>query len=56
MSNQSSTIVQRIWKYCNVPRLSIAAGVESTPVASLSRVGRLRQSMLKSAFEGKLLS
>jgi type I restriction enzyme S subunit len=37
-------------------RLSLAAGVESTLAASLSRAGRLRQSVLKSAFEGKLLS
>lgn len=36
-------------------RLSLAAGVESTLAASLSRAGRLRQSILKSAFEGRLV-
>jgi len=36
-------------------RLSLAVGVESTLAASLSRAGRLRQSVLKSAFEGRLV-
>ncbi len=36
-------------------RLSLAAGVESTLGASLSRAGRLRQAILKSAFEGRLV-
>lgn len=36
-------------------RLSLAAGVESTLAASLSRAERLRQSVLKSAFEGRLV-
>lgn len=36
-------------------RLSLAAGVESTLAASLSRAERLRQSILKSAFEGRLV-
>jgi type I restriction enzyme S subunit len=36
-------------------RLSLAAGVESTLAASLSRAGWLRQSILKSAFEGRLV-
>lgn len=36
-------------------RLSLAAEVESTLAASLSRAGRLRQSVLKSAFEGRLV-
>lgn len=36
-------------------RLSLAAGVESTLAASLSRAGRLRQAILKSAFEGRLV-
>jgi len=35
-------------------RLSLAAGIESTLAASLSQAGRLRQFVLKSAFEGKL--
>jgi type I restriction enzyme S subunit len=37
-------------------RLSLAAGVESTLAVSMSRAGRLRQSVLKSAFEGRLVS
>jgi type I restriction enzyme S subunit len=36
-------------------RLSLAAEVESTLEESLSRAGRLRQSVLKSAFEGRLV-
>jgi type I restriction enzyme S subunit len=35
-------------------RLSLAAGVESALAASLARAARLRQAVLKSAFEGKL--
>jgi type I restriction enzyme S subunit len=36
-------------------RLSLAAGVESTLAVSMSRAGRLRQAILKSAFEGRLV-
>jgi type I restriction enzyme S subunit len=36
-------------------RLSVVAEVEATVEASLARAGRLRQSILKRAFEGKLL-
>lgn len=35
-------------------RLSVAA-VESVLAASMARAGRLRQSVLKSAFEGKMV-
>ena len=67
MSTQSSTIVQRVWNYCNVLRddgisygdydgrqLSVVKEVESVVAASMARAARLRQSVLKSAFEGRL--
>jgi hypothetical protein len=73
MSTQSSTIVQRLWNYCNVlrddgmsygdnveRRLSVVGEVpygddiESAVQAGLVRAGRLRQAVLRSAFEGRL--
>jgi hypothetical protein len=65
MNTQSSTIIQRVWNYCNVLRgdgnshgdyverwLSVAQEVES-----VARAGWLMesvQSVLKFAFEGRL--
>jgi hypothetical protein len=67
MNTQSSTIVQRLWNYRNVlrddgmsygdyveRRLSVVGEVESAVEAGVVRAGRLRQSVLRSAFEGKL--
>ena len=67
MSTQFSRIVQRIWNYRNVLRegsisyghyvewrLSVAREVESAVEGALVRAGRLRQAVLKSAFEGRL--
>jgi len=53
-----SIVVQRLWNYCNVlrdeRRLSVVGEVESAVEVGLVRAGRLRQSVLRSAFEGKL--
>jgi hypothetical protein len=64
MNIQSSTIVQRLWNYCNFlhddGRLSVVGEVpcgddiESAVEVDLVRAGRLRQSVLRSAFEGRL--
>ena len=58
---QSSTIVQRLLNYCNVlrdeRRLSVVGEVESAVEAGLVRAAseaRLRQAVLRSAFEGRL--
>jgi hypothetical protein len=66
MNTPSSTIVQRLWNYCNVLRdewrLSVIGEVpygddiESAVEVGLIRAGRLRQSVLRSAFEGRLIS
>jgi hypothetical protein len=69
MNTPSSTIVQRLWNYCNVLRdewrLSVIGEVpygddiESAVEVGLIRaasVARLRQSVLRSAFEGRLIS
>jgi hypothetical protein len=58
MNATSSTIVQRLWNYCNVlrdeRRLLVVREVESAVEVGLVRAGRLRQSVLRSAFEGRL--
>jgi hypothetical protein len=67
MSTQSSTIVQRLRDYCNVlcddgmsygdyveRRLSVVGEVESAVEMGLVHAGRFRQSVLRSAFEGRL--
>jgi hypothetical protein len=57
MNTQSSTIVQRLWNYCNIlrdRRLLVVGEVESAVEVGLVRAGRLRQSVLRSAFEGRL--
>lgn len=68
MNTQSSTSVPHAWNYRNVLRddgisygcccinwrLSVVGEVESAVKVSLVRAGRLRQSALKSAFEGRL--
>jgi hypothetical protein len=57
-STSSSTIVQRLWNYCNVlrdeRRLSVVGEVESAVEVGLVRSARLRQAVLRSAFEGRL--
>ena len=37
-------------------RLSVVAEVEATVAANLARAGRLRQAVLKRAFEGRLVA
>jgi hypothetical protein len=58
MSIQSSTIVQRLRNYCNVlrdeRRLSVVGEIESTVEMGLAWSARLRQAVLRSAFEGRL--
>jgi hypothetical protein len=58
MNTPSSTIVQRLWNYCHVlckeRRLSVVGEVESAVEAGLARASRLRQAVLRSAFEGRL--
>jgi hypothetical protein len=55
----SSTIVQRLWNYCNVlhdeRRLVAGWAVDAAVEAGLKRAGRLRQAVLKAAFEGRLV-
>jgi hypothetical protein len=54
----SSTIFQRIWNCCNFlrdgQRLELAWAVEAAVEVGLKRAGRLRQAVLRSAFEGRL--
>jgi hypothetical protein len=56
MNTQSSTIVQRLWNYCNFlrdkRRLSVVGEVESAVEVGLVRAGRQRLPVLRSAFEG----
>jgi type I restriction enzyme M protein len=63
MNIQSSTIVKRVWNYCNVLRddgIFYGNYVESALEKALVRALRLRQAvpfgddMLKPAFEGRL--
>jgi hypothetical protein len=59
MNNRSSTIIECVWSYCSILRDNgifspYGDGIESVVVASVARAGRLRQSVLKSAFEGRL--
>jgi hypothetical protein len=58
MNTSPSTIVQCRWNYYNVlsdeQRLSVVGKVESAVEVGLVRAGRLRQSALRSAFEGRL--
>ena len=55
MSNTSATIVQHLWNYCNVlPDDGVSYG-DHMVSANLTRAERLRQSILKQAFEGKLV-
>ena len=57
MNSQSSTIVQRLWNYCNVLRdlwLLEIGEIESAVEVGLVSAGRVRQSVLRSAFEGRL--
>jgi hypothetical protein len=55
MSTQSSTIVQRVWNYCNVLRdESMSYGDYVEQALSVVRASRLRQAVLKSTFEGRL--
>ena len=58
MNNPSFLIVQHLWNFCNAlrgeRRLSVVGEVESAVEVGLVRVGRLRQAVLRSAFEGRL--
>jgi hypothetical protein len=60
MTNKSSTIVQRLWNYCNI--LRDERWLEAAIQAGRKRLARLRhlssseQAVLKAAFEGRLLS
>jgi hypothetical protein len=66
MNTQSATIVQLHRNDCNflheddiscsdyVERVAVVGEVESAVEVGLVRAGRLRQSVLRSAFEGKL--
>ncbi|MBK9211209.1 MAG: hypothetical protein IPL71_24175 [Anaerolineales bacterium] len=49
--------IQYVWYEYNTLQwhYSLITGIESMLVASMSRAGRLRQSVLKSAFEGRLV-
>lgn len=57
MNTPSSTIVQRLWNYCNMlrdeRRLSVME-LESAVEVGLARAAKLRQAILRSAFEGRL--
>jgi hypothetical protein len=48
----SSIIVQRLWNYCNI--LRDERRLESAVEAVLKRAGRLRQAVLRAAFEGRV--
>ena len=50
--SESATIVQRLGNYCNVLRDD---EIEKELDEALVRAERLRQSVLKSAFEGRLV-
>ena len=58
MLSHSSTNVKCLWNYCNVLSyerwLSLVGEAESAVEVGLVRTGRLRQSVLRSAFEGML--
>jgi len=58
VNTQSSPIIQRIRNYYNIlhdkQRLSVVGEVVSAVEGRLVRAGRLRQSVLRSAFEGRL--
>jgi hypothetical protein len=57
MNAPYSTIVQCLWNNCIFLRdeqhLSVVKEVESAVEAGLARAARLRQSVLRSAFDGK---
>jgi hypothetical protein len=68
MTTESATIVQRMWNYCNVLRedgviygdyiesqFLVADEIEKELDQALARSERLRQSILKRAFEGRLV-
>lgn len=58
MSAQSFAIFQRLWNYCNIlrdeQRLSAVGEFESAVEVGLARASRLRQAVLRFAFEGRL--
>lgn len=58
MNPPCSIIVLRPWNYRNIlrdeRRLSVVGVVESAVEVGLERAARLRQAVLRSAFEGKL--
>jgi type I restriction enzyme S subunit len=68
LTTQSATIVQRLWNYCNVLRddgvcygnecgirLLLFRRLGKALQANLARAERLRQAILKKAFDGRLV-
>jgi len=60
----TASIVQRVWNYCNTLRddgvsyddyILETDNLEKATDESLEKADRLRQSILKQAFEGKLI-
>ncbi len=58
MNTRTSSCVPYPWNYCSTlreeRRLSVVGEVESAVEVGLVRAGRLRQAVLRSAFEGRL--
>jgi len=64
MTTESATIVKRLWNYCNVLRDDgvsydncrvLVKNLRTAIEANLTRAERLRQAILKKAFEGRLV-
>jgi hypothetical protein len=67
MSNNTSSIVSKVWSFCNplrdvgvgygdyLEQLELHNKIEETISQSLQQAEILRQSILKKAFEGKLV-
>ena len=67
MSNNTSSIVSKVWSFCNplrdvgvgygdyLEQLTVCDKIEETISQSLQQAETLRQSILKKAFEGKLV-
>ena len=67
MSNNTSSIVSKVWSFCNplrdvgvgygdyLEQLTVSYKIEETISQNLQQAETLRQSILKKAFEGKLV-
>ena len=55
MTASASTIVQRLWNYCHVLRDDGVSYGDYIVSANLTRAEHLWQSILRQAFEGKLV-